>query len=180
MNHRRLSNSKESKTLVVLLTLGLIFMVIQRCLAASASQDPDSRPRRSTQSAIAKPSPTPISSKSTASVSAGNQQTSASRPLPTPTPVPKPTPAGQVVPVLGEPPPPPALKPKPSPTPEGGEEIDPETVVRVNTELVTLNVRVIDRNNRPINNVKENEFRVFEDGQPQPIEFFAKEEVPIN
>jgi Ca-activated chloride channel family protein len=58
--------------------------------------------------------------------------------------------------------------------------IDPESVVRVNTELVTLNVRVIDRNNRPIDNVKQNEFRVFEDGEPQPIEFFAKEEVPIN
>jgi Ca-activated chloride channel family protein len=82
--------------------------------------------------------------------------------------------------MLGEPPPPPMLRPKPSPTPEGGEEVDPESVVRVDTDLVTLNVRVIDRNNRPIDNVNQNEFRVFEDGEPQPIEFFAKEEVPIN
>jgi len=52
-------------------------------------------------------------------------------------------------------------------------------VVRVNTELVTLNVRVIDRNNRPINNVRQDEFRVFEDGEPQPIEFFTREEVPL-
>jgi Ca-activated chloride channel family protein len=52
-------------------------------------------------------------------------------------------------------------------------------VVRVNTALVTLNVRVIDRNNRPIDNVRQEEFRVFEDGEPQPIEFFTREEVPI-
>jgi Ca-activated chloride channel family protein len=72
------------------------------------------------------------------------------------------------------------LKPKPSPTPEGGEEIDPESVVKINTELVTLNVRVIDRNNRPINNAREEEFHVYEDGVAQPIEVFSQEEVPIS
>jgi len=69
------------------------------------------------------------------------------------------------------------LKPTPTPTPP--EDLGPESVIRVNTELVTLNVRVIDRNNRPIDNVRQEEFRVFEDGQPQPIEFFTREEVPI-
>ena len=54
------------------------------------------------------------------------------------------------------------------------------SVVRVNTDVVTLNIRVIDRNNRPIDNVKQNDLRVFEDGELQPIEFFTKEEVPIN
>ena len=52
--------------------------------------------------------------------------------------------------------------------------------MRVNTELVTLNVRVIDRNNRPIDNVRQNEFKVFEDGILQPIETFTREEVPIS
>lgn len=41
-------------------------------------------------------------------------------------------------------------------------------------------MRVIDRNNRPINNVGQNEFHVFEDGVPQPIESFTREEVPIS
>jgi len=50
----------------------------------------------------------------------------------------------------------------------------------VNTELVTLNVRVIDRNNRPIDNVRENDFHVFEDGVLQPIESFTREEIPIS
>jgi len=71
------------------------------------------------------------------------------------------------------------LKPKPTPTP-ADEDFDEGSILKINTELVTLNVRVIDRNNRPINNVRENEFRVFEDGVVQPIESFSREEVPIS
>ena len=100
-------------------------------------------------------------------------------PTPTPTPVPRTTPADRIAPSLGEPPPPPVLKPKPTPTPPE-EEIDQDSIVRVNTELVTLNVRVIDRNNRPINNVGQSDFHVYEDGVPQPLEYFTREEVPIS
>jgi len=81
--------------------------------------------------------------------------------------------------MLGEPPPAPVLKPKPTPTP-AEEDIDEGSILKINTELVTLNVRVIDRNNRPINNVRQNDFHVFEDGVPQPIESFTREEVPIS
>jgi Ca-activated chloride channel homolog len=122
--------------------------------AAVEGQD---RPR-STQPAAATPSPTPSAS-------------------PTPAQTPQRTP-GRIAPQLGEPPPAPKLKPTPTPTPP--EEIDPESVVRINADLVQLHVRVIDRNNRPINNVGQNEFRVFEDGVPQPIESFTREEVPIS
>ena len=41
-------------------------------------------------------------------------------------------------------------------------------------------MRVIDRNNRPIDNVPQNAFHVFEDGVAQPIETFTREEVPIS
>ena len=71
-----------------------------------------------------------------------------------------------------------AAQPTPSPTPP---KINPEDeVITVETELVNLNVRVIDRNNRPINGVKESEFKIFEDGVPQTIEFFSFSEVPTN
>ena len=70
------------------------------------------------------------------------------------------------------------LKPKPTPTPP--EEFGEDEIIRVNTELVTLNVRVIDRNNRPIDNVRQSEFHVFENSVPQPIESFSREEVPIS
>jgi len=46
--------------------------------------------------------------------------------------------------------------------------------------LVQLHVRVIDRNNRPINDVPQSAFHVFEDGTPQAIETFSREEVPIS
>jgi Ca-activated chloride channel family protein len=80
--------------------------------------------------------------------------------------------------VLVEPPPPPVLKPKPTPTPP--EEYEENEIVRVNTDEVPLSVRVIDRNNRPIENIRQDEFRVFEDGVLQPITSFSREEVPIS
>ena len=43
-----------------------------------------------------------------------------------------------------------------------------------------MHVRVIDRNNRPINNVGKGEFHIFEDGVQQTIESFTREEVPIS
>lgn len=63
---------------------------------------------------------------------------------------------------------------------EGEQEIDPEEVVRVETNLVNLQVRVIDRNNRPVAGIRQDEFRVFENGVEQKIEFVTTEEVPIS
>lgn len=130
------------------------------------------------------------------SAQAGNQE----RPRTTQTPAPSPTPAttpvqpapatstptpqtqrpqiDRIAPTLGEPPPPPKLKPTPTPTPP--ETLDPGDIIKINAELVQLHVRVIDRNNRPINNVRKDEFRVFEDGVPQTIDSFSREEVPIS
>lgn len=61
-----------------------------------------------------------------------------------------------------------------APTPEV------EETIKIDTELVNLNVRVVDRNNRPINNLSQKEFQIYEDGVLQPIEFFSKSEVPTN
>ncbi len=74
----------------------------------------------------------------------------------------------------------PAAKPSPivSPTPEIDD--DPNEVIRIETEEVNLNVRVIDRNNRPINNLRQQEFKVYEDNVLQPITAFTKAEVPTN
>ena len=138
----------------------------------SSAQTPDGRPRRTTQTTTAKsiqtpaPTPAPVSSAQT-------PNRAAQTPTPTPT-----TSKDRVRPTLGEAPPPPKLRPKPTPTPP--EEIDPDSLIRINTELVTLNVRVIDRNNRPIDNVRKDDFHVFEDGMPQRVEFFTREEVPIS
>lgn len=82
------------------------------------------------------------------------------------------------------PPPPPPARPTPPPPTlnktTDGQEVDDGETLEFKTSLVNLQVRVIDRQNRPINDVRKEDFRVFEDGQPQSIEFFSTEEVPIS
>ncbi|MCA1624513.1 MAG: VWA domain-containing protein [Acidobacteria bacterium] len=68
-------------------------------------------------------------------------------------------------------------KSSPTVTPAPEEEDD---IIKIDTELVNLNVRVVDRNNRPVNNLTQNDFKVYEDNALQPIEFFSKSEVPTN
>ncbi len=97
---------------------------------------------------------------------------------PSPTPTPQTPRPGRTAPTLGEPPPIPKLKP--TPTPEPPDEIGEGETIKINADLVQLHVRVIDRNNRPINNVPQSDFHVFEDGVRQPIEGFSREEVPIS
>jgi len=71
----------------------------------------------------------------------------------------------------------PAAKPSPmvSDTPE-----EDNVVIKIDTEEVNLNVRVINRNNRPVNNIGQNEFKVYEDNVLQPITSFSRAEVPTN
>lgn len=58
--------------------------------------------------------------------------------------------------------------------------MDDDETLKFDTNLVNLQVRVIDRLNRPINDVRQEDFRVYEDGAPQTISFITKEEVPIS
>jgi Ca-activated chloride channel family protein len=76
----------------------------------------------------------------------------------------------------------PSQRPTPSPTvsPSPPKISEEDEVVKVETELVNLNVRVVDRNNRPIAGLRQGEFKIFEDGVPQRIEFFSQSEVPTN
>ena len=148
----------------------LTALVLGSVLVSASSQE--SRPRN-TQTAAPRPTPTapPVQ---TTPAPARPAATS------TPTPAASPTPKqiDRIAPTLGEPPPPPKLKPTPTPTPP--PVIEAGDILKFNTELVNLQVRVIDRNNKPINNVRQEEFHVFEDGVAQPIETVSREEVPIS
>lgn len=170
---------KERRLLVALaLAFATTSVIGSSLVSAVRTQD---RPRRS--AAVApQPTPTPVPRTTQPAVSRPAVQATQTPPpksSATPPPNAKPTPYDRIAPLLGEPPPAPVLKPKPTPTPPE-EDIDEGSIVKINTELVTLNVRVIDRNNRPIDNVHQNEFHVFEDGVSQPIESFTREEVPIS
>lgn len=160
-------NEQNLRRTGIIAVCGLIVSALVFGPSVSASGD-QNRPR-STQT---KPAPTPTPTPAT---------TTPAQPVPTATPTPQPTqPAGvdRIAPTLGEPPPPPRLKPTPTPTPP--PVIEEGDILRINAELVQLHVRVIDRNNRPINNVPERDFHIFEDGVPQTIETFTREEVPIS
>ncbi|MBC8030994.1 MAG: VWA domain-containing protein [Pyrinomonadaceae bacterium] len=187
---------KQRRTLIVaglVLAMACVVAVtgpLKSTLAFAAFETggQDSRPRRSTTTnprATPTPTPTPVRRTTSAPLQTPaqtNTRTTTSRTAPPPSPTPTPAARrlpGQIIPILTEPPPPPVLIPKPTPTP-AEDDIDEGSIVRVNTELVTLNVRVIDRNNRPIDNVRQSEFRVFENGVVQPIETFSREEVPIS
>jgi len=151
----RISNLLPARRTMLVLLIGItgaLSFLIAR--AGSAQQPVDSRPRQA-----ASPKATPTSQ---------------------PTPVPQTGPGQRIAPQLGAPPPPPLLKPKPTPTPDATTaEITEGERLTINTELVTLHVRVIDRNNHPINNVPKEDFRIVEDGVPQPIFSFTREEVPV-
>jgi Ca-activated chloride channel family protein len=111
----------------------------------------------------------------------------AATPRQTPTPKPTPPPGPSVV-TQDTPPPPPAppkLRTQPTAEPDApqqedsNQEVDPNEVVTIDTSLVNLHVRVIDRNNKPINDVSSSDFHVTENGVPQQVQFVTREEVPI-
>jgi len=79
--------------------------------------------------------------------------------------------------ILPNPPLTPTVSPTVSPTPDID---DPNEVIKIETEEVNLNVRVVDRNNRPVNNLRQDEFKVYENNVLQPITSFSKAEVPTN
>ena len=68
----------------------------------------------------------------------------------------------------------PTLKLEPSPTP-----VEDNEVLRVDTEEVILNVRVVDSKNRPVTDLKEVQFQIYEDNILQPITSFITTEVPL-
>ncbi|MBD0325963.1 MAG: VWA domain-containing protein [Pyrinomonadaceae bacterium] len=150
MREVRVEKSSGGRRVLALIVFCALMFVLLAVSNAGSAQTQEARPRRASQ-----------------------EQGKSTTPTPTPVVVkPTPTPAA---PAAGAP----ALRPSPTPDDEG-EEIGEGDIVKVDANLVNLNVRVIDRNNRPIDNVRKEEFRVYEDGVLQPIEFFTREEVPIS
>ena len=70
----------------------------------------------------------------------------------------------------------PTTAPKPPPA---TEEVDPDDVVRINTNLVNSPVLVIGRDGKFVPNLKREDFQIFEDGIQQDVAFFAAVEKPF-
>lgn len=75
---------------------------------------------------------------------------------------------------------PPTITPTPNLTPTPTTPNEDEEVVRIESEEVNLSVRVLDENNRPVNNLTKAQFKVFENGEQQDITSFGTAEVPTN
>ena len=69
----------------------------------------------------------------------------------------------------------------PAPTSSGAEEISEGDVIRVDTELVSVNVSVVDRGtNRGVNDLTKDNFRLYEDNVAQQIAHFESASAPFN
>ncbi len=70
-------------------------------------------------------------------------------------------------------------KPSPSPTPQEAE-IDPDDVISVNTTEILLPVTVRDLKGQLVDGLTKNDFRIFEDGQVQPLSDIELRQVPVD
>ncbi len=79
----------------------------------------------------------------------------------------------------------PSLIPLPTPTPkpeaeaDANAETDDSDVITVATELVTIPVKVLDRNGRFVGGLVKENFSVLEDGAPQDVAYFSNEQQPF-
>jgi len=62
---------------------------------------------------------------------------------------------------------------------EHPQQKDDDTI-KIGRTLVWLDVTVVDPSNKPVMDLKQEEFTVTEDKIPQKIEFFSKEQVPVS
>lgn len=81
--------------------------------------------------------------------------------------------------------------PTPTPTPEdenttniepvavSAEPVNEEDIIKVDTSIVTIPVKVLDRKNRFISGLQKEDFKVWEDNVEQQIELFSNEEQPF-
>jgi VWFA-related protein len=70
---------------------------------------------------------------------------------------------------------PPAAIPSASPTEQKGKEYT--FIVDVNE--VVLTATVLDKHGRMVNDLKQDDFRIFEDGTPQPLTHFSHADIPV-
>jgi len=111
-------------------------------------------------------------------VGAFSQGNTSTRPRVSPTATPptlgndtyvKPTPSGPPVLIGGN------NRPVPTPTPAAGDD----EIIRVETNLVTMPVSVLDRDGRFISGLQQRDFRIFEDGVEQKLDYFQSVEQPF-
>ena len=59
------------------------------------------------------------------------------------------------------------------------KEEDENAVVRIETDLVTIPVRVTSKSGRPVPDILQSEFKIFENGVEQDISYFSNQDEPF-
>jgi Ca-activated chloride channel family protein len=67
--------------------------------------------------------------------------------------------------------------PESTPTPKPSGKSD--EVIRIDTDLVTVPVRISEKSGRPVPDVKQSEFRIIENGVEQEVAYFQNEDQPF-
>ena len=62
--------------------------------------------------------------------------------------------------------------------PHGLQELVESPILSVKTDLVTLAVTVVDRTGAPVTGLRREHFTVYDNGEPQTIQFFTGEDLP--
>lgn len=101
------------------------------------------------------------------------KEVAAGNPSPSPAPIVEATPAVSPSPAS----PSPSISSTPSPA-ASPIPVEDEEILRVDTEEVSINVRVVDNKNRSVNNLNQTHFEVYEDNVLQPITSLTTVEVP--
>jgi Ca-activated chloride channel homolog len=169
MRHREFVSRRKAGARLAPVSL-VLFALCASLMPSSRAQD--GRPRR-------------VNAAPRTAVTAQQQQTAqqqttppaqtGARPAQTPTPAPPQTTGGR--PKLQTQPS--AQADQPAAQADPNQEVNPDEVVRIESNEIKLHVRVIDRFNRPVNDVRQDELKVFENGVQQTITSFTQEEVPI-
>jgi len=63
--------------------------------------------------------------------------------------------------------------------PVAENEKEDDDVIRIDTDLVVIPVQVSERNGRPVADLKQAEFKIFENGVEQEISYFSDEDQPF-
>ena len=58
------------------------------------------------------------------------------------------------------------------------KEQEPDEVVRIDTDLVSVDLTALDATGRPVRNLRQEDFKIFSDGVERPISFFQLERRP--
>ena len=70
------------------------------------------------------------------------------------------------------PPPPPAQQQRPRRVLPPEPQAEPDEVLRVDTDLVTVDVTVTDEAGEPVKNLRAEDFKLYEDDEARPVAFF--------